>query len=55
MDKNLVERMNKAIARIGGPLAVLDLPQQVREIVTECRDYETRVKMLEMIADQLGK
>lgn len=55
MNNSLIERMNKAIQRIGGPLAVLDLPDEVREIVTNCGDYETRVKMLEMIADKLGK
>jgi hypothetical protein len=55
MTNELIERMNKAIKRIGGPLAVLNLPDEVREIVTNCPDYETRVKMLEMIADQLGK
>lgn len=53
--QNLIERMNKAIKRIGGPLAVLSLPDEVREIITNCPDYETRVKMLEMTADQLGK
>jgi len=55
MTNELVKRMNKAMNRIGGPLAVLNLPDEVREIVTNCPDYETRVKMLEMIADQLGK
>ena len=50
-----IERMHKAMKRIGGPLAVLNLPDEVREIVTSCPDYETRVKMLEMIADKLGK
>lgn len=55
MNNSLIERMNKAIKRIGGPLAVLNLPDEVREIITGCDDYETRVKMLEMIADKLGK
>ena len=55
MTNEMVERMNKAMNRIGGPLAILSLPDEVREIVTNCPDYETRVKMLEMIADQLGK
>lgn len=55
MNAKLIERMNKAIKRIGGPLAVLALPDEVREIITNCPDYETRVKMLEMTADQLGK
>ena len=55
MTSELVERMNKAMNRIGGPLAVLDLPNEVREIITNCNDYETRVKMLEMVADKMGK
>ena len=55
MNDALIARMNAAMARIGGPLAVLDLPDEVREIITNCEDYETRVKMLELVADQLGK
>lgn len=55
MNKALVERMDVAMKRIGGPLAVLELPEAVREIITSCADYETRVKMLELVADQMGK
>ena len=55
MTNDLIKRMNNAMSRIGGPIAVLNLPDEIREIVTNCPDYETRVKMLEMIADQLGK
>lgn len=55
MDKELIDRMNKAIKRIGGPLAVLDLPDEVKEIITNCPDYETRVIMLEHVCEQLGK
>lgn len=55
MTNELQARMKKAMDRIGGPLAVLELPEQVREIITNCGDYETRVKMLELVADQLGK
>lgn len=53
MTNELIERMNKAIKKIGGPLAILDLPKDVREIVTNCPDYETRVKMLELIAENI--
>lgn len=53
MDTKLIERMNRAIKRIGGPLSVLALPEEVRKPITECRDYETRVKMLELVADRL--
>ena len=55
MDYELIERMNKAMKRIGGPLAVLNLPDEVKEIITNCPDYETRVKMLELVCEQLGK
>ena len=46
-------RMNRAIARIGGPLSVLALPDEVKQPIVECKDYATRVKMLEMVADRL--
>ncbi len=55
MDQKLVVRMEKAIKRIGGPLSVLALPDEVKKPITECRDYETRVKMLEAVADRLGR
>lgn len=55
MTNELMKRMDKAMKRIGGPLAVLELPEEVRNIITSCEDYETRVKMLELVADQLGK
>ena len=53
MNKELIERMNKAMKKIGGPLAVLELPKEVREIITNCNDYETRVKMLELVAKNM--
>ena len=55
MEQKLVERMNRVIKRLGGPLALLDLPEEVKRPIVECRDYETRVKMLELVAKQLGK
>lgn len=59
MNKALVKRMNAAISKIGGAaelLAALDtLPGEVKEAVINCRDYETRVKMIELIADQVSK
>lgn len=55
METKLIERMNKAIKRIGGPLAVLELPKDVRDAIANCEDYETRVIMLEFVADRLGK
>jgi len=53
MRKDLTQRMSKAIDRIGGALAVLELPEEVKQIVTWCEDYESRVQMLELIADTM--
>lgn len=53
MDNALQVRMQKVIARIGGPLSVLALPDQIRKPIVNCNDYETRVKMLELVADRL--
>ena len=55
MDNKLFERMKKAMERIGGPLAVLNLPDEVKAVITNCPDYETRVKILELVCKQLGK
>lgn len=55
MKNELMNRMNKVMNRLGGALAILNLPDEIKEIVINCDDYETRVKMLEMIADQIGK
>lgn len=55
MDQKLIARMERSIKRIGGPLSVLALPDEVKKPITECRDYETRVKMLEAVADRLGR
>ena len=55
MDKELIERMNKAMKRIGGPLAVLNLPDEVKAVITNCPDYETRVKMLELVNSSENK
>lgn len=53
MNCTLQARMSQAIERIGGPLSVLALPDTVREPIVNCKDYETRVKMLELVADRL--
>lgn len=55
MTNELIERMNRAMSRIGGAIAVLNLPDEVKEIIINCPDYETRVKMLELVCEQLGK
>ena len=53
MREDLTQRMRKAIDRIGGAIAVLELPEDVKQIVTRCEDYESRVQMLELIADTM--
>ena len=53
MNVILTARMSRAIARIGGPLSVLALPEEVKQPIINCTDYETRVKMLELVADRL--
>lgn len=51
MEQALVERMSKAIKKIGGHLAVLNLPEGVLDALKNCDDYESRVKMMELIAE----
>ena len=53
MHEDLTQRMSKALDRIGGALAVLELPEEVKTIITGCEDYESRVQMLELIADTM--
>lgn len=51
MREDLTQRMSKALDRIGGALEVLELPDEVKAILTWCEDYESRVQMLKLIAD----
>ena len=47
----LVQRWSKAIENIGGAAELLNLPEQVREVLKNTTDLETKVKMLELIAE----
>ena len=47
----LEQRYSKAVKEIGGPLALMKLPEQVKETLKNTRDFETKVKMLEAIAN----
>jgi hypothetical protein len=38
MDCKLIERMNKVMNRIGGPFAVLNLPDKVKKLISNCPD-----------------
>lgn len=54
MTTELINRMNKVMDRLGGAIGIMNLPEEVKEIIIGCADYETRIKMLEMCADKLG-
>ncbi len=49
--KELEKRYHNALNKIGGPLAILALPEEVKNIVRSVTDLETKVKILEKIAD----
>ena len=53
--KTLEQRHSEAIKRIGGALALLNLPEEIKVILMGNYDLETKVKMLEMVADAMGK
>lgn len=47
----LEKRWSKAIREIGGATGILSLPKQVQNVLKSTNDLETKVKMLELIAD----
>jgi len=49
------ERYQKAIEKIGGAAALLNLPEQIREVLMSTTDMETKTTMLELIAEALDK
>ena len=49
------ERYQKAIKKIGGAAALLNLPEQVKEVLQNTSDLETKTAMLELIAETLDK
>lgn len=53
--KNTEQRYAEAIKRIGGAAALLSLPEEIKSILMGYYDLETKTKMLEKIADALGK
>lgn len=55
MNNSLMNRYETAIKKIGGTLALLNLPEQVKTVLMNCNDLETKVKMLELIAEQMKK
>lgn len=54
----MIQRWHKALNRIhkvGGPLALLDLPEQVREVLKSTEDLAAKTRMLETIADTMNR
>ena len=49
--KNLEQRYHAAMETIT-PLGLLNLPSEVKEILKNTQDLETKVKMLELIVQQ---
>lgn len=50
---NLEQRYSNAIKKIGGALALLALPDDVKKVLSGNYDLETKVKMLEAVADHM--
>lgn len=50
---NLEERYRIAIKKIGGAAGLLNLPDQVREVLKKDVDLETKVKLLEAVAEAM--
>ena len=53
--KNLDTRYAEAIKRIGGTFALLNLPEDVKNVLMGNYDLETKTKMLEMVAEAMNK
>lgn len=49
----LEKRWASAIRRIGGAQGLLDLPESVKAVLMATHDLETKVKLLELVADRL--
>lgn len=50
MMTTLEKRYQVAIDKIGGTAGLLNLPNQIKEVLKNTRDLETKVKLLEEIA-----
>ena len=49
----LEKRQKIAIDKIGGPVGLLNLPSKIKEVLKSTKDLETKVKLLEEIANAL--
>lgn len=52
--KTLEARYNKALKTIGIE-NFLNLPEEVKKVLQETTDFETKVKMFELIAETINK
>ena len=51
----MIQKWQKAMNRIGGPGALLSLPEQVREVLKSTEDLKAKTRMLETIADTMNR
>lgn len=49
------QRYKNAVKALGGPLGLLNLPEQVKAVLKNTTDLETKTKMLELIVSELNK
>ncbi len=52
-EKTLEQRHSEAIKKIGGAAILLALPKQIQDALKSTTDLETKVKMLELIAENI--
>ena len=50
---NQEQRYAAAIKKIGGPAALLNLPEEVKKILRETTNPEVKTQMLELIAEHI--
>lgn len=49
----MIQRWQNAMNRIGGPAALLGLPEQVKNVLKSTDDLTAKTQMLEAIADAM--
>lgn len=53
--KSLEQRHSEALKKIGGASGLLNLPDDVKAVLKGNYDLETKTKMLEAVAEAIGK
>ena len=53
--KTLEQRYSEALKKIGGASGLLNLPDDVKAVLKGNYDLETKTKMLEAVAEAIGK